>query len=116
MCKIWLEKDKKAFGEGPCKLLEKVEKLGSLNQAAKEMGMSYSKAWNIVNRAEEQLGFLILERRTGGTEGGGSLLTKEAKILMKQYKDFYQEAETLLTSLYKKHLQQIFDKEDGHSS
>lgn len=114
--KIWLQKDEKAFGEGPCRLLEAVERLGSLNKAAKEMDMSYSKAWNIVNRAEEQLGFLVLERKTGGVEGGGSLLTKEAKVLIKQYRDFYHEAETLLTSLYKKHFQQIFDGEDGYSS
>jgi len=45
--KVWLEHEElgKAFGDGPLEVLERVERSGSLRQAAAEMGMSYNKAW-----------------------------------------------------------------------
>ena len=58
--KIWLETDEKAFGEGPCDILTRVEKHGSLKGAAEEMGMSYSHAWKLVKKLEHQLGFKLL--------------------------------------------------------
>jgi len=46
--KVWLDNDGKAFGDGPCELLERVEGTHSLHQAAKEMGMAYSTAWRLL--------------------------------------------------------------------
>ena len=69
----------KSFGKGPCILLKTIDKLGSLNKAAKELNMSYSKAWSIINRAERVLGYSLLETVTGGADGGGSYLTPKAK-------------------------------------
>lgn len=87
--KLWLVQDEeKAFGKGPCLLLETVDKLGSLNKAAIKLNMSYSKAWSIIKRAESMLGFSLLERQTGGIDGGGSYLTPRAKVLIKTYRDF----------------------------
>lgn len=45
-----------AFGGGCASLLEGVTEEGSLNRAAKRMGMAYSKAWRIVREAEGHLG------------------------------------------------------------
>ena len=47
---IWIETDQgeKFFGRGPYQLLYRVNQLGSLNKASKEMNMSYSKAMNIM--------------------------------------------------------------------
>lgn len=52
------EEDPAYFGRGVADLLHGIEKYHSLNQAAKEMGMAYSKAWRIVGEAEQALGFL----------------------------------------------------------
>ena len=60
----------KFFGEGPCRLLRCVEKTGSLRAAAMEMEMAYSKASKILKQAEENLGFLLTTRSTGGKDGG----------------------------------------------
>ena len=43
------------LGHGVVELCERVERLGSLNKAAADMGMAYSKAWRIVKQAEEGL-------------------------------------------------------------
>ena len=42
--RVWLDQRGKAFGEGPYRLLKRVGKTASLNQAASDMGMAYSKA------------------------------------------------------------------------
>ncbi len=77
--KVWLDNNGKAFGDGPYALLRRVEKMGSLHQAAKQMGMSYSKAWRLIRTLEERLGFALLERKVGGPSGGGSQVTPQGK-------------------------------------
>jgi molybdate transport system regulatory protein len=101
--KIWIDSEGKAFGEGPHRLLSLVEKTGSLHRAATEMHMSYRKAWLLVKAMEERLGFPLLERRVGGSAGGGSSLTGGARTLMSRYDAFHREAEETLEKLYRKH-------------
>ncbi|MBE3113343.1 MAG: LysR family transcriptional regulator, partial [Actinobacteria bacterium] len=60
--KIWLEKNgEKVFGDGPLDILCRVERTGSLRQAAEEINMSYSLAWNLIKDLEERLGFKLLK-------------------------------------------------------
>jgi molybdate transport system regulatory protein len=101
--KVWLDQNGKAFGDGPYELFKRVEKTGSLHQAAKQMGMSYSKAWCLIRSLEERLDFPLLGRKVGGQFGGGSLVTFEAKILMKQYARFRRDVERTLEKIYQKH-------------
>jgi len=101
--KIWLETTGKAFGEGPHDILKRVDRLGSLNKAAGEINMSYSKAWKLINTLEKRLGFKLLKREVGGSSGGGSYLTEEARELMHKYSKFSQEADKVLNSLFKKY-------------
>ena len=65
------------FGPGTFDLLVLVDETGSLHQAAKLMGMSYNKAWRAMRQAEDHLGIKLLARRTGGADGGGSVLTED---------------------------------------
>jgi len=107
--KFWLEcEGVKVFGLGPCTLLEAVDRLGTLNQASKELNMSYSKAWSIINRAESKLGFPLLVCQAGGIDGGGSDLTPEAKKLIKSYRQFCLKADRLLDQLYAEYFNCIF--------
>ena len=63
------------YGSGISKLLQKVDQLGSINAAAKDMGMTYIKALSIIKNAEEKLKNKLLEKSIGGLGGGGSKLT-----------------------------------------
>lgn len=101
--KLWLEKDGKAFGEGPYQLLAGVLESGSLSTAAKKLNMSYSLAYNLIKKIEQNLGFPLLESKSGGLGGGGSELTPQAIALMEKYNDFQTEATTLLQELFNKH-------------
>ncbi len=103
MYKVWLDCDGKAFGEGPDKLLQRVDNTGSLHRAAAEMKMSYRKAWLMLRAMEQRLGFTLLERKVGGVSGGGSQLTPAARELMKRYEAFRKEVEGTLQQIYTKH-------------
>jgi molybdate transport system regulatory protein len=100
--KIWMENDKgKVFGDGPFDILSRVQRTGSLRQAAFEIKMSYSQAWNLIKGLEEKLGFKLLKRKVGGIKGGGSKLTEEAIILKDKYNIFYQQVEQYINSVYR---------------
>jgi molybdate transport system regulatory protein len=101
--KVWLDQDGKAFGDGPYDLLRRVEKAKSLHQAAHQMGMSYSKAWRLIQTLEERLGFALLERKVGGKCGGESKLTPVARNLMRDYKRFRNEVKEAIEKIYQKH-------------
>lgn len=101
--KIWLETTGKVFGQGPCEILTRVNRLGSLKAATAEMGMSYSHAWKLIKGLEKRLGCKLLQSQVGGVSGGGAILTPEARELIQRYRLFMQEAEELLGELFKKH-------------
>jgi molybdate transport system regulatory protein len=101
--KIWLDNDGKAFGEGPYCLLKTIQRMGSLNRAISEIGISYRKAWSILNAAERRLGFALVERKVGGTSGGGTHLTPAGRAFVDQYEQFRQAAGKALDSLYQEY-------------
>ena len=73
--------DHSEFGYGVAKLCEGVRDFGSLNRAAKNMGMAYSKAWRIVKGTEDSFGIALLNR-----DGAhGSTLTEEGNLLLDAY-------------------------------
>ncbi|MGB9839080.1 winged helix-turn-helix domain-containing protein [Thermovenabulum sp.] len=98
--KIWLDRNGKAFGDGPLELLKNIEKNGSLSKAAKEMNMSYSQAWNLLNTIEKRLGIKLVVSKAGGENGGGSEITDEARALMKKYEEFREKVDNSLWSIF----------------
>jgi len=89
------------FGRGIANLCMGVRELGSLNAAAKGMGMAYSKAWRIVKEAEAGLGVSLLDR-----DGAhGSTLTPEGNLLLDTYieldEQIQKDAEVLFAKTVK---------------
>lgn len=102
--RIWLhDRGARVFGAGIRELLLRVEATGSLHHAAADMGMAYSKAWGIVRRAEEHLGFPLIARQTGGSGGGGSALSDDGRWLVRAFGALLDEAAPMLDQLYAKH-------------
>lgn len=84
--KIWIEKHGEViFGRGRKQLFKAIDKYGSINQAAKELDISYRKAWSYINAMEERLGIKLVERFTGGKSGGGAKLTDECREFLTKY-------------------------------
>ncbi len=111
--KIWLElDDEKVFGAGPLDLLRRVERTGSLLQAAEEINMSYSHAWSLVHSLENKLGFPLLRKQAGGKGGGGSVLSPEGLELASRYELFQDEAEQEIQKLFSRHFSKSLDSTD----
>lgn len=64
-------------------LLSAIESTGSLNRAAKQVGLSYKGAWEILERANNLSPRLLVTTAIGGKHGGGSVLTDAGKSLLK---------------------------------
>lgn len=84
--KLWIEVGgKPVFGRGRMMLLRAVEKHGSINSAAREIDISYRKAWGYIDAMEKRLGIPLVNRHTGGRHGGGTTLTREAADFLEKY-------------------------------
>lgn len=95
--KLYLESDKGKFmGIGVLWLLEKVKACGSLRSAASELGISYSKAFRMVQNLETELGVEVLERKRGGMQRTGASLTKFGEDFICLYDTFQRECKVLL--------------------
>ena len=84
-----------SFGPGTASLLRGIRDMGSLNRATKAMEMSYSKAWRILNTAEEQLGFLLVDRNGAN----GSALTEKGERFLLLYERMQQSTNLITNNL-----------------
>ena len=99
--KIYLENDRDKFmGIGVLWLLQKVDELKSLRAAANALGISYSKAFRMVENLEDSLGMKVLERRKGGSERGGATVTDFGRVFIALYDDFQKECKALVQPRY----------------
>ena len=84
---LWIEcNGERFFGPGRVELLERIEATGSINKAAKQMGMSYKKAWEMINVLNTQTSRPFVITQAGGEKGGGSVITEDAKELIAYHK------------------------------
>ncbi|MFD2565689.1 winged helix-turn-helix domain-containing protein [Aquimarina rubra] len=75
--RIWIEGEEGVFlGEGRIKILKAIMVEGSLSKAAKSLGMSYKKAWNLVDSINKNASAPIIITNTGGSGGGGTEITE----------------------------------------
>jgi molybdate transport system regulatory protein len=111
--KICLERDGgKAFGDGAADLLGRVERVGSLRGAAAEIGMSYSQAWHLVRGLERRLGFELLDAQAGGSSGGASRLTDQARLWLETYEVFRRECQAFIVEAFGRHLGPLLETYD----
>lgn len=78
--------DMKFFGPGRLELLEHIEETGSIAKAAKMMGMSYKKAWLMVDEMNTHARSPYVITQKGGQYGGGTQITETGKKVMEAYK------------------------------
>jgi N-terminal domain of molybdenum-binding protein len=81
------------LGPGKIALLEAIAQERSLSKAAKSIGMSYRRAWLLIQELNDTLKEPVLITQTGGQSGGGSQLTAMAAELIEVYQQLTDEAE-----------------------
>jgi molybdate transport system regulatory protein len=82
-----------ALGPGMAELLERVVAQGSIRSAAASMGMSYRKAWLLVQEMQDTFNGAVVTTEIGGSDGGGTKLTELGTNLLKTYRRIENRAQ-----------------------
>mgnify|MGYP000430128085 CR=1 FL=1 len=90
--RIWITtKSGTYLGEGRIRLLKQIKEHGSISKAAKEMKMSYKKAWELVNSMNNESSSDLVKRKTGGIGGGGAIVSKKGLEAIKLFEELTEE-------------------------
>tara|TARA_Y100000588_G_scaffold239513_1_gene253246 strand:+ start:540 stop:911 length:372 start_codon:yes stop_codon:yes gene_type:complete len=81
-----------ALGPGKVALLEAVDKSGSITGAARYMGMSYRRAWKLIEAMNNDFKVPLIATSSGGRGGGGALVTKAGFDALKRYRSMETKA------------------------
>jgi molybdate transport system regulatory protein len=81
-----------AMGPGKAELLEAIERSGSISAAAREMDMSYRRAWMLVDAMNQSFRQPIVTTETGGQKGGGAQVTDFGREVLRRYLDMEAKA------------------------
>jgi molybdate transport system regulatory protein len=81
-----------AVGPGKIDLLEAIGREGSISAAAKSMGMSYRRAWLLIDELNRALKAPAVLAAAGGTQGGGTELTETGRALIALYRGIEAQA------------------------
>jgi molybdate transport system regulatory protein len=104
--KFWIEnKGEVVLGGGKAALLQAVDRLGSIQQAADEFGMSYRHAWGAIRRIEKRAGFKIVNTKLGGKEGGGARLTPQGKAFVDRVDSLLSDLHRMVEKRFKQKIQ-----------
>jgi molybdate transport system regulatory protein len=82
----------RAIGPGKIHLLEQIHKSGSITQAGRDLGLSYRRAWLLINDLNNYFRFPVIEAEKGGSGGGGTRLTPFGRKLIQLYQTIEAEA------------------------
>ena|SRR6267378_7873330 len=84
------------IGEREARLLDAVDRVRSIKDAAAEAGISYRTAWSAIQQMEQALGRPMVVSRAGGPGGGATMLTDECRRLLALYQDLRRQLEEIL--------------------
>jgi len=87
-----------AIGPGKIALLEAIVQTGSITGAARQMGMSYRRAWLLVDDLNRAMRSPAVRTATGGARGGGTSVTAAGHELIRRYRSVEATAERMTAS------------------
>jgi molybdate transport system regulatory protein len=86
-----------AMGPGKADLLEAIVGTGSISAAARKLGMSYRRAWLLVDTMNQCFDKPLVETATGGSHGGGARVTELGLEVIRRYRDMDLKATAAVT-------------------
>ncbi len=84
------------LGSGKVRLLELIAETGSISAAARQMEMSYRRAWLLIDEVNGIFGNPVVETVTGGTGGGGAKITPLGEAVIAAFRDIENNATELV--------------------
>ena len=82
------------LGPGKAELMERIVATGSIAAAGREMGMSYKRAWQLVEALNTMFRDPLVLSSRGGAKGGGAALTEAGEQVLKAYRDLEEASKT----------------------
>lgn len=96
--RFWITGEKDSYiGIGRIELLEHIDELGSMSKASKEMGMSYKKAWKLIEELNGMYDEPLVVKEHGGKQGGGTFITVRGQKLIANFRLLEKELIDFLT-------------------
>ena len=83
----------RSIGPGKIRLLEAIDRTGSISQAGRSLGMSYRRAWLLIDDMNQCFRDAVVSARPGGAQGGGAMLTVFGAELVRDYRAIETAAE-----------------------
>jgi len=83
------------LGPGKVRLLELIGEHGSISGAGRAMGMSYRRAWLLVEALNATFATQVVAAKPGGSGGGGARLTEMGQEVVRRYRAIEQAADTV---------------------
>ena len=84
----------RTFGPGKAALLDVIARTGSISAAARDLKMSYSRAWTLVDEMNRAFKAPLVESSTGGKRGGGARVTHEGGKVLTLYRRMQEALDT----------------------
>jgi molybdate transport system regulatory protein len=81
-----------AMGPGKADLLRAIDQSGSISAAARDLGMSYRRAWLLVDTMNQCFRSPVVETLTGGQRGGGARVTELGHEVLARYVEMEAKA------------------------
>ena len=95
-----------AIGPGKIAILEAIAETGSISAAGRKLGMSYRRAWLLVDQMNHYFKEPVVQAATGGSQGGGTSLTDTGAEVIRLYRTIEKQSEahsaTLISALTEK--------------
>lgn len=99
--RVWVERAGRAvLGQGRLELLEAVDRLHSISAAARQVGMSYRRAWLLIQEMNEAAGELLVTATTGGAGGGGATLTPRGQEAVRIFRRLQEQVHQAAVSFW----------------
>ena len=81
-----------AMGPGKAELVERIAQTGSISAAARAMGMSYRRAWQLVEALNRDYRERVIDTATGGKRGGGARVTAFGQEVVERFRAMEDKA------------------------
>jgi molybdate transport system regulatory protein len=87
-----------AMGPGKAELIERIAQTGSISAAARAMGMSYRRAWQLVEALNRDYRERVIDTATGGKRGGGARVTSFGQQIVARFRAMEHKASAAIAS------------------
>src|SRR5579864_5113017 len=97
--RLWIEQaGEPVLGPGRLQLLEGIDRHHSISAAARQMGMSYRHAWQMVQEINQAAGVVLVMAETGGASGGGARLTEPGRWVVAHFRQLHERVRQIASA------------------